>query len=209
MFYSHEGMNGRDPSLGDLVAVDQSLTCPGIAIFHNGRLRASTSLPQHTETSTPIAARALIVASHVCTWVREHTVVPRTLVIEWPQIYTAVKSKGDPNDLLSIAGVGAAIAGMLTHAVYQLEQRCLQVLSPRPSEWAGQLPKSTKAKLASQSPRARRVLSKLDDLERQVATLKHDALDAIGIGLYVLGRLDPYRVLPGATCSKSSITTRL
>lgn len=199
----------RDPSLGDLVAIDQSLTCPGVAVFRQGQLIASTSLPQHAQTTLPIAQRTLNVAAAVCAWLSERTAKPRTLAVEWPQVYTAVKSKGDPNDLLAVAAVGTAIAGMLSYATY-LDGGgwCLQVLSPKPSEWAGQLPKSTNTKRASQSPRARRVLSRLGDSERQVATLKHDALDAIGIGLYVLGRLEPMRVFPGATCSKSATTTK-
>lgn len=191
----------RDPYLGDLLAVDQSLSCPGIAVFRTGRLIASTSLPQSPQTTVPIAFRTVAVATRVFSWAQEYLDNLRTLVIEWPQIYVAIKSKGNPNDLLSVAGVGAALAGMLSHATLRNGAgRCLHVLSPTPAEWAGQLPKSTNSKLASQSPRARRILSRLDVDERSVATLKHDALDAIGLGLYTLGRLSPQRILPGATC---------
>lgn len=199
----------RDPSLGDLLAVDQSLSCPGIAVFRTGRLIASTSLPQERETSVPIAFRTVAVATRVCSWALEYATNLRTLAIEWPQIYAAVKSKGNPNDLLGVAGVGAAIAGMLSHATLKNGSGlCLRVVSPTPAEWAGQLPKSTSAKLVSQSPRAKRILSRLDSEERSVATLKHDALDAIGIGLYTLGRLHAHRVFPGATCGSPSILRR-
>jgi len=194
-----QGVPLRDPRLGELIAVDQSLRGPGVAVFHQGILTASCTLPQKSDPNTPIAQRTYNVAASIVTWLYDKTERPTTLAIEWPQIYRASKSKGDPNDMLAVAGVGAALAGLLSAVCYQNGNGwCLQIRSPLPAEWAGQLPKCTNPKLASESPRARRILSRLSEREREVATLKHDALDAIGIGLFILGRLDPVRVFPGA-----------
>jgi hypothetical protein len=135
-------------------------------------------------------------AREVVSWVGIRS-RPREVVVEWPQVYRASKSPGDPNDLIGLAGVSMCIAGILTTASLSRNE-ALGIFSYTPATWAGQLPKSKVKKIAS--PRGKRIEAALtvDEL-RFFKPFDHDAVDAIGIGLYHLGRFLPNRVFPGAT----------
>ncbi len=174
-----------------LLAVDPSLHSVGLALFKDGQLTGTTRIQPEFEEVPPIGFRCFIVANLI----RQHysviwggTPMGCKLIFEWPQIYRTVKSKGDPNDLIPLAGVGMALAGLLG-VVPQ---------TPTPAEWAGQLPKTTKGDVSS-SPRARRIRSRLSSAELEHWRDQHDLIDAIGLGLNALGRLQAKRVFPGAT----------
>ncbi len=100
------------------------------------------------------------------------------LVIELPQVYTRSLSKGDPNDLITLAltvGAISALCGSIgAHTVLY-----------RPSEWKGQVSKNVT------EARARKRLTEVE-LKRielpKAAKLKTDVWDAIGIGLHFLRR---------------------
>ncbi len=97
-------------------------------------------------------------------------------VIERPQVYREEFLKGDPNDLITLALMVGATAG------YLINEPTLYY----PREWKGQVPKDTmieriKGKLSEEE--YRRV-----DLPR-AKSLHHNIWDAVGIGLYQLGRL--------------------
>lgn len=106
------------------------------------------------------------------------------LVVEWPQIYVRGRSKGDPNDLLPLAGVAMALAGRLD----------VEVRSYRPAQWIGQCAKAEHGDPLA-SPRGQLIWRELDAAERAAVRLSHDALDATGLGLASLGRLH-MRVYP-------------
>jgi hypothetical protein len=95
------------------------------------------------------------------------------LVIEIPRIYPVARQKGDQNDLIEVA-----FAAGKCSAFFQEVKR----LYPR--DWKGTMPKE---KMTA------RIESRLTPTEfAQVLTrgaLRHNALDAVGIGLYTLGRL--------------------
>lgn len=169
-----------------LLALDPSVRSPGMALFRNDVLSSAGRLTIKRSKIPGIACSDgqwwLTVAHDILKWVGP--VAVRTLVFEKPQIYTAYKSKGDPNDLVGLAGVAAAVAGMLRwHGP-------LEVFSPTPAEWIGQLPKTTRGS-AKESPRAKRILSRLSPAELALVPDQHDAIDAVGIGLWCLGRLTP------------------
>lgn len=192
----------------ELVALDPSLRCPGVAVYRCGALVASTSIRQDTTITGAdvLGARITATARSVLEWLSNHTTRPRALFVEWPQVYAAVKSKGDPNDLLAVAGVGAAVATMLASYVYQSARGVLlDVRFVSPAQWAGQLPKTEKKSEVWNAPRTRRIVSRLDRDEKQVVTMQHDVIDAIGIGLFALGRMAPTRVFPGATVAPTVI----
>ena len=107
------------------------------------------------------------------------------IAFEVQQIYPTTKN---PNDLIGMIGVGMGIGYCFPSA---------ELHSYRPAEWTGQIPKTT-GKNALKSPRAQRILSRLDEIERSLVPNQHDAIDAIGIGLHHLGRLKPVRVFAGA-----------
>lgn len=146
-----------------------------------------TSARVTASTSGDIGARCLAMARRVLTCCNAGVT---ELAFEWPQVYRGAKSKGDPNDLPGLAGVGMAVAGMLPG----LEL----VRSPTPAQWSGQLPKSTTGDPWA-SPRGQRVRSRLSPAELGLVQAQHDAIDAVAIGLWALGRLAPRRVFPGAT----------
>lgn len=105
---------------------------------------------------------------------------PALTIYEWPQIY--VGSPNDPNDLLGLVGVGAAIAS----AVGSKQARCIL-----PREWKGSLDGDAMAE---------RIESRLTEKERAriepcAPSMRHNVLDSIGIGLFYFGRLERKRAL--------------
>ena len=177
-----------------LLAVDPSLTRAGMALFCDGELIAVDSIKGH---KGPIGCRCLQIAGYIDDWThgqgwgRE----AKSLTFEWPQIYTGPKSKGDPNKLIPLAGIGMALAGVLG-------ERLIELKTPTPAEVWGQVRKATKASEALTSPRAKRIQSRLTTGELATCnwfSLNHDEIDAIGLGLWSLGRFEPSRVFPGAT----------
>lgn len=115
----------------------------------------------------------------LCGITNELRYLPGDIVIEKPQVYRATRSKGDPNDLIDLAIL-----------VGRYVERCNgDVTLVTPAEWKGQVPKHI---------HARRILDALTDGERRVATVesaklskssRHNMIDAIGLGLWKLGRL--------------------
>lgn len=185
----------RECATGDLVALDPSLVSPGIALFRGGSLYAAKRIRISVDAFP--GARALHVAHEVCAWLHACGAAPRWLVYEWPQVYRAAKSKGDPNDLIGLAAVGGSLAGALAIAA-GARNESLGVYSPTPAEWIGQLPKTTRGD-ATLSPRAGLILRSLSVAERAEVPAQHDAIDAVGLGLWALGRLNITRVFHGAS----------
>lgn len=182
-----------------LLAVDPSVRSPGAALFENKRLIACTRLVLERDESASQGQHWMDVAQTLRRWARAQHLGPiDELVFERPQIYTWAKSKGDPNDLIGLAGVGSALAGLLTPSL---------ITTPKPDEWAGQVSKvcpvcKGKAKRkcktcegsAFRTPRGQRIMSRLDAAERALVPDQHDALDAVGIGLFAVGRYGVQRV---------------
>lgn len=97
------------------------------------------------------------------------------VIVEKMHVYDVQNQRGDQNDLIDLSLVGAQLAGLFrTHARYVI-----------PSVWKGQLPKDVSH---------RRIEAKLAPAEKSVlATLpktkiRHNAMDAIGIFLWSVGR---------------------
>lgn len=106
-----------------------------------------------------------------------HTAIDR-LVIELPLVYLGGRSKVNPNDLIKLAfRTGRITAGIPNSKVEFV----------RPVSWKGGVPDSVLYK---------RITSKLNDKEAKALpdigkSRLHNVLDAIGIGLYSLGRMGP------------------
>lgn len=178
-----------------LLSLDPSIRACGVALFRADGLVSADTIK--AKKGDDIGARCLRMAQEVVSWVVDLDAVPTTLVVEWPQIYTVDKSEGNPNDLIGLAGVCGAVAGILAMGAAQRNDT-LTVVSYTPNAWAGQLPKS-KLK-GSASPRTARVLERLNVDERAILDaaglfekVSHDAFDAIGIGLKFLGRFERRR----------------
>ncbi len=186
----------NDRTTGDLFAVDPSVSSAGVALFRGGVLIAASRI-RLEPGKRDHGAKCMRMAHQILAWVVGQHAEPRTLVMEWPKIYHGAKGKVDPNDLIGLAGIDMAVAGALTVALIP-RNITLELVTPLPSDWIGQLPKTKTVKGAKVSPRGAFILGKLTDEEALIVPASHDAIDAIGIGLWGLQRLERHRVFAGA-----------
>lgn len=175
-----------------LLSFDPGLNDPAIALFKDKTLIWASRV--HTDPvwaglnmGERIRQVALACATEAVKMAAELDVT--AICSEWPQAYSAGKSKTSPNTLMPMCGIVGALAGYLA----------VPLTTYLPREWlSGQCPKKT-AGNAWKNPRGRRVKDCLTQAEVNVVVLSHDAVDAIGIGLHHLGRFTVRRVFPGAT----------
>lgn len=163
-----------------LLAVDPSITCTGWALFESGYLVACGILPPNADSD--LRQRISWPAQYLGAAIG---CVDR-LMIEWPQVYTRAKSKGDPNDLLYVSAVAGSVMTKVAAADCRLVKPC---------DWKGQVPKP---KRGEQYIIEARVLKRLGEAERAALLFikrprspgyDDNAIDAIGLGLYALGRM--------------------
>lgn len=171
-----------------LIAIDPGTNTTGVAVFWDGLL---TNVYRLNAIKGPCARlRALSVADQI------PDLICPTIVLEWPQVYRGAASKGDPNDLLTLAFLCGAIAATNPDS---------PIAYYKPAEWAGQLPK-TKSK-PWDSPRGKRIWDRLSAEERAVALPgNNDVIDAIGLGLHHLGRLKPKKAISRGISPASKAT---
>lgn len=187
-------MNNPDPfdPIGDLIAVDPSIRSPGVALFRAGVLVAADRVKIDEDVhELEIGMRCARVAADIVRWSMEVRASPRFLVVEWPVIYPGRRAKAGrqvkPKDILTLAGVAGAVAGIFGAALAHRGVGLL-VKSPTPAEWVGQLPKATDGD-PLESPRGGLIASVLSPAELALVPKKHDAVDAVGLGLWGLNRL--------------------
>ncbi len=103
---------------------------------------------------------------------------PIESVIEVPQVYPQRRWKGDPNDLIGVA----LIAGAVGHALADSGN----VEFVKPHEWKGNAPKKVGVgqTLGCLTDDERRIL----DDSGVINSKKHNMIDAVGLGLWKLGR---------------------
>lgn len=184
-----------------LLALDPGMNSPGVALFVPNTpgmmLRHATRLASPAVyAELPDGARWLRVAHDIANWANARGRV-QSVVFERPQWYAREKSKGDPNQLAGVAGVAANVTGILSVC------ETLEVRSPKPAEWIGQLAKTCPVCKANKkkcleclgsawnTPRGRRIASRLTEDEMRLVPAQNDAIDAVGLGLWALGRLAP------------------
>lgn len=166
-----------------LLAVDPGVRYPAGALFVSGVLQKASrvKIPKGIGPKTPVLERCRAISLSITDWAQA---IPDILVVEYPQIYTQDKSKGNPNQLVPLAAIGACLSGLYM---------ATRVISPTPREWTGNIPKNEDGD-PWDSPRGRRVWERLSDVERTRVVPSHDAVDAVGLGLFGLGRFDRRRV---------------
>lgn len=99
--------------------------------------------------------------------------------IERPQIYRASQSKGDPNDIVTLA----IQVGQYKE---RLEARGVKVTLVLPTTWKGQLKKEIHhARILGSLPEVEKVRV-VKSLETVAKSHRHDTLDAIGLGLWLI-----------------------
>lgn len=149
-----------------LLAIDTGLHECGTAYFVEGELRFTKPVKSDKKLKGPAAWLGMareINTMHSCD----------VLVIESQQVYRGALMRGDPNDLIQLAAVKGAIIQRFAH----LEGN---IFAPKPSEWKGQVPKDVHHE---------RILKRLSHEEQKLWPKNKNARDAIGLGLWKLGRL--------------------
>ena len=113
----------------------------------------------------------------VRSWTRGGALGYLPIVIEVPQVYDTRGQKGRQSDIVDLAVAAGMCASALAGPTY-----ASSVYMVRPMIWKGQVPK----KIHQQ-----RILDSLTPAEITVIpeTGRKDTLDAIGIGLWALGRM--------------------
>ena len=156
-----------------LLCVDPGLRGCGVAEFEGYDLKRAAYVKNPVETGRGYDAhRALAVAVNM--WSPWQSSVKA--LIEHPRVYPgSAQQKGDLNDLLDVVAVGAAIGVYFPKPVTVF-----------PSDWKGNVPKDV------MTERIRRAITDEERarIEKCPANLMHNVLDAIGIGLWKLGRIN-------------------
>lgn len=182
-----------------ILAIDPGIRSPGAALLRRGVVVAAARIriPRSLH-SGELGHRAHEVGRLIMEWAGaieasgpDLSLRDVDVVYEWPQIYRASRSKGNPNDLLKTLATGAAACAMLAGLVGS-------VTTPTPAEWAGQTKKATEGD-PWDSQRASMVARRLSPAERALVPDSHDAIDAVALGLWKAGRFEPIRVNAGAT----------
>lgn len=157
-----------------LVTFDPGLRCAGLSVFRDATLHYAALVRNPEKKARGLAAWLPLASETYLATTTATSSRPFSFVSEFPQVYRGPRAN-DPADLLELAGVVGAVGRALSPAD-------VRVVLPR--EWGGQVPKDIKNA---------RVLAKLTPAEHAriepcPASLLHNVLDAIGIGLWVLGR---------------------
>jgi hypothetical protein len=152
-----------------LLAIDPGKNT-GWALFEHGEFSECGVFDTSAET---LGKRCAIVAAFVRRW------FPHMVAAEVPQVYIARKSVGDPNDLIPLACLAGAAASAAERSALVL-----------PRQWKGTVPKPPQARWESYVIHKRN-LARLQGGEArryaQGAGKSLDAIDAVGLGLWVLG----------------------
>ena len=167
-----------------ILYIDPGLRASGVALFAGGRLVAA-GLPtgsKDASTSTPRGRPFLwsAMASAVAEWCRGRGEITG-VVIELPQVrkrehQRAAKKGTDPNDIVQLAAVVAAISDRFRHD---------GVRAFLPEEWKHQIPK----KIHNERALARLDAAELAVIPQLASSKLHNVIDAIALGLVDAGRL--------------------
>jgi hypothetical protein len=150
-----------------MMSVDPGLRAAGYAVFQDGTLLEVGLLRGLKTGRGPQAWRA--VAQAGLGWLSKID----ELVMEFPKVYPGTRAKGDPADLLELAGVAGTLAGMV--------ESTTRTTIYLPREWKGTSPKEKHQahhyKLLS--PHEKQLVDAV-----KPKSLAHNALDAVLLGLF-------------------------
>ena len=159
-----------------LLCVDPGLRGCGVAEFKGLDLTRAAYVKNPVEHGRGYAAHVSM-GRAVAAWAGVERFA--AVHIEHPRIYPgAGQQKGDLNDLLDVVAVGSAVATFFTPDA--------NLVTVFPSDWKGNVPKDM------MTERIRRALEdgERGRIEKCPASLMHNVLDAIGIGLWKMGRIN-------------------
>lgn len=154
-----------------MLCVDPGLRGCGVAEFNEHELLRAAYVKNPVEFGRGYVAHNGM-GGAVAGWCHKASVA----LIEHPVIYPgSAQQKGDLNDLLDVVAVGASVASHYSKPITVF-----------PSDWKGNVPKDV------MTERIRRAITdeERSRIEKCPANLMHNVLDAIGIGLWKLGRIN-------------------
>ena len=178
------------------LAIDPGIQCFGAAVFENEWLKTArlcrnftinerheTHATRKVENSEPLNAHRACV--ELITWLTAIGVARKVdkVLIEVPRIYPASQQKGDQNDLIALAGFAYALAT----CVHSAEE----IVRFFPRDWKGTIDPD----VMTSRIEARLAPAESASLEPCPKSLRHNMIDAVGIGLFDMGRLDRRRVI--------------
>lgn len=103
---------------------------------------------------------------------RKHATWADHLVIECPRLYPSQRQKADPNAMIVLGRKVGTVEEIFLREGVLIEVIC-------PSDWKGQTSKSISGK---------RIKKALSEEETKILDKNHNAVDAVGIGLWRFGR---------------------
>lgn len=164
-----------------VLAIDPGLRGCGVAVYLDGTLEHAwyTENPERV-LDGPAAWEIMSCAVFLAV---DRIVVPLGTptpefdvgVFEVPQVYRLSRQKGDPNDLISLAGVVGSVSASMP---------CFKRIGVHPAQWKGQVPKAIHHK---------RIVSSLSANEKKSIqlpskSLQHNVWDAIGLAQWWVQR---------------------
>jgi hypothetical protein len=158
-----------------LISCDPGLRVLGLAVFYKGDLvHAELVKNPVLKARGPEAWWGMATAARLK--LKDGWLAPDMYVVEVPQVYRFGGASTDPDDLIQLAGIGGAVGSII---------KPTSARGYYPRQWKGQVPKEImikriETKLASQEVAA---------IVKCPPSLRHNVVDAIGIGLFHLGRL--------------------
>lgn len=159
--------------MSTLVSFDPGLRVAGVAFFSDGKLRWAT-LARSDEPKVRGPMAWLAMGRAVSASLVDHPGPYDKVVVEVPQVYPGAPI--DPANLIELAGVNGAVIARL-----------------EATEHRGYLPRLWKGNKLKEKMLAHiEACLSVDEakcIDFLPASLRHNAIDAIGIGLYELGRL--------------------
>lgn len=172
-----------------IVAIDPGLNACGVAVLNeHGYITCAELVRNEYGPGDPLPDRWEGAALAVGAWLATHTQddgdLNRILVIEMPKVYGAGQQVGDQNDIVNLAGVVASLC-VLGHYSSR------RTLYPR--DWKGTIDPDV---FIEDRIKPRLFPNELEAIRLPTAkSLQHNVFDAVGIGLHVVGRLEPKRVI--------------
>ena len=168
--------------MGKLISIDPGYKACGIAYFIDGNLEAASLVSVPSSSSIDPTEQFAKVGEAVADYVRSVGVGKSfDLAIEYPQQYA--RSPAPRESVQKLVGVIGSISSALQAQTGGLS---VKVTSYTPQSWKGQVPKE----IMNNRVLGRLLETELSCLPEYSKSKMHNVLDAIGIGLKHLKRLE-------------------
>ena len=163
-----------------VVALDPGLRAPGIAVFDGaGQLRWATCLDIGGKIRGAAQWSKMYEALRHLPW---RVAVNYTMLVEKPQIYEGAPVNTD--DLIELsAALGASVAGLYSRLPIT------KYVTYLPRQWKGQVPKPIHHARIEKRLTTKEYAAMLESTAGVPENLLHNALDAVGLGMYYLKRM--------------------